>query len=124
MKKILVILLLLVYGGSVSGTTLYFHYCCGKLRNIELTPVEHKGCGQHSQMNKQSCCQSQSLELKVKSEHKSEPSFSPLYKCSILPPEEVHAIPQIAGFHTVPMAGLPPPLPISSLFILLSVFRI
>jgi len=124
MKKILVILLLLVYGGSVSGTTLYFHYCCGKLRNIDLTPIEHKGCGQHSQMDKQSCCQSQSLELKVKSEHQSEPSFSPLYKCSILPPEEVFATPVIENFRTVPKAGLSPPLPVSSLFILHCVFRI
>jgi hypothetical protein len=124
MKKILVILLLLVYGGSTSGMTLYFHYCCGQLKNIDLTPVEHKGCGQHSQMDKQSCCQSQSLELKVKSEHKSEPSFSPLYKCSILPAEEVFVTPSIANFHTVPKAGLPPPLLVSSLFILHCVFRI
>lgn len=112
MKKLLVILLLLVYGSSSSGMTLYFHYCCGKLKTIDLTPSRHKGCGKHTQFQKTSCCQSQTLELKVKSEHKGEQVIhsydanpAPLQASITLPAAPVTLLPVTPVAQAPPRAG-------------------
>lgn len=71
MKKILVILLLMVYGLSSSGMTLHFHYCCGQLENIDLDPVEASDCGKdHKSLHGKPCCEVKSVELKVSSDQK------------------------------------------------------
>ena len=63
MKKLLVIVLLLVYGAASSGMTLHLHYCCGKLDKIDLAPVKHKGCGSEHKLGKKSCCDNKELSI-------------------------------------------------------------
>lgn len=72
LKKLAVIVLLMVYGLSSSGMTIQFHYCCGKLKSIQLSPVSEKKCGmKHSmKMLSKPCCNDKQVELKLKGDQK------------------------------------------------------
>ena len=49
MKKLSVIFLILMYSMSVSGLSLQFRYCCGKLKSVSCKMVpENKCCGTSS----------------------------------------------------------------------------
>jgi hypothetical protein len=65
MKKLLVIFLMLVYGLSSTGATLYLHYCCGKLDNISFSSTGKKNCPANA-VTAKGCCDSKHVELKVK----------------------------------------------------------
>lgn len=68
MKKLVVILITLVYGLSSTGAIVNLDYCCGKLADISLLPVENKDCKDGCGMKATSCCDSKQLYLKVKGE--------------------------------------------------------
>src|SRR4051812_18635981 len=70
MKKLLVIALLLVYGMSSSGMTLYIHYCCGKVKTLGLAPVADKNCKEtnESKLAKQPCCQDKEISFSLKAD--------------------------------------------------------
>lgn len=70
MKKIFVISLMLIYGTSSFGMTVYFHYCCGKLKTIDLVPAERvcKMTKAHK-MNANPCCESKEVNLKINDDH-------------------------------------------------------
>lgn len=76
MKKFLAILFFMVYGLSSSGMTLYFHYCCGQLEKVDITPVEKKGCnkchGEPTPANEteKPCCENKAVDVKVNSDQK------------------------------------------------------
>jgi hypothetical protein len=61
MRKILVILLMLVYGYSAAGMTLHLHYCCGKLKSIEWSPVTDNECGEKHNMGTKPCCETKQI---------------------------------------------------------------
>lgn len=50
----------MMYGVSSSGATLYFHFCCGKLVNIELSSVNDH-CGKDHKMGTKACCETKFL---------------------------------------------------------------
>lgn len=67
MKKILVIVLMLVYGLSSTGATVHLHFCCGKLDDISFSSIEKKTCSTKTVSTKK-CCDSKHVELKVKAD--------------------------------------------------------
>ena len=67
MKKLVVILVTLIYGLSSTGAIVNLDYCCGKLANISLLPVEKNDCDDGC-MKASSCCDSKQIFLKVKGE--------------------------------------------------------
>ena len=67
MKKIVVIILLLVYGLSSSGATIHLHFCCGKLDDISFSSISPKSCSIKTSSSKD-CCNSKHVELKVKAD--------------------------------------------------------
>ena len=67
MKKLIVIIITLVYGLSSTGAIVNLDYCCGKLANISLLPVEKKDCKDDC-MKAKSCCDFKQIFLKVKGE--------------------------------------------------------
>jgi hypothetical protein len=70
MKKLFAAILFLVYGLSSSGMTLHLHYCCGKLKNVQLTPVEKKHCGTTKQHSvSKPCCNEKEISLKLKGDY-------------------------------------------------------
>ena len=65
-KKFVVICLLLIYGSSSFGMTVYFHYCCGKLKNIDLISAKNLcTMGKAHKMGDKPCCESKKVNLKV-----------------------------------------------------------
>ena len=50
----------MMYGISSSGATLYFHYCCGKLVNIEISSA-NAHCGDEHQKGTKSCCKTKQI---------------------------------------------------------------
>jgi hypothetical protein len=127
MKKLLVIMLMLVYGFSSTGMTLQLHYCCGKLKSVELAPVKDPGCGNKHKMGSKPCCETKNINSKSKSD---QVSTQLVYK--VLNP--VAAIPwpsPVAAIVMTPDELLTahhcydsPPVHSRSLFLLNRVFRI
>lgn len=64
MKKLLIIMLVLVYGLSASGATIHLHYCCGALENVSFTTEHNPNCPQKDGDWK-GCCDSKKLDLKI-----------------------------------------------------------
>ena len=57
MKKLLAIVVLLMYGFSSTGMSISLHYCCGKLKSIDWTVPKHKSCGDTQNMGGKPCCE-------------------------------------------------------------------
>ena len=55
MKKLLVMVVLMVYGMAALGVTVQAHYCCGKLKKFGLVP-QKKDCHQENQNQAAYCC--------------------------------------------------------------------
>jgi hypothetical protein len=128
MKKVIVILLLMVYGVSSMGMTVHFHYCCGKLKTVDLTPAKADKCLKKSSYgsNSKPCCEEQKVELKIKDDQSAAKVFNSLaYQEAVNPNYEEHFInsPEV---HRKLITELfsPPPYSSQSLFILNCVFRI
>lgn len=126
MKRLTVLLLLIVYGFSSSGMTLHFHYCCGKLDKIELSPAKEMKCGMQHKAEKKSCCDSKQLELKVKSDYKAEaaakliiPSFSAAKSFTDFAVTQPRY-----GKQLIPQVFAPPPLYQNPLYIFHCLYRI
>ena len=49
-----------MYGISSSGATLYFHYCCGELVNIEISSAKAH-CGDEHKKGTKSCCKTKQI---------------------------------------------------------------
>jgi hypothetical protein len=79
MKKLLVIMLMLVYGFSTTGMTLQLHYCCGKLKSVELAPVKDPGCGNQHKMGSKPCCETKNINSKSKAD---QDTYQLVYKIS------------------------------------------
>ena len=67
MKRLIVILITLVYGLSSTGAIVNLDYCCGKLANISLLPAEKNDCKDMC-MKPKGCCDSKQIFLKVPGE--------------------------------------------------------
>jgi len=126
MKKLFAISLLMIYGLSSFGITVNFHYCCGKLKTVQLSNVEKKNCGMQKKMAGKMCCGDKTFELKVKSDYNTLACYtlSPISP-AILPasyPEQIFNT-QYSILNTQylqpPSLGSPPPL-----YILHCIYRI
>ena len=125
MKKIVSILLLLVYGLSSSGMTVQFHYCCGKLKNIKLSSVTEKQCGMKHSFGKKPCCDDRQIELKLKSDQKAEQTSKFVFSALELLKQdpEIFVLQPMASKTLIPEIFAPPPLH-KSLYIFHCSYRI
>ncbi|MBK7345852.1 MAG: hypothetical protein IPI98_02770 [Chitinophagaceae bacterium] len=71
MKKIVVILLLLIYGSATMGATIHMHYCMNELVGWGLWHGERdKECGKCGMKEKKGgCCKDEHKQVKLKTEH-------------------------------------------------------
>lgn len=115
MKKILVILLLTMYGMSSFGMTVNFHYCCGKLKKVALTSIKTDLCDMEpaAQIEMEDCCRDEALTLKIKDVQAPSAIYhaSSFSDITFLPAREL-AIADVPhrGIIHVPKYFLPPPL--------------
>lgn len=119
-------MLVMLYTVSSTGMTLQFHYCCGKLKNIEVSahPIK-EDCGKKHKMGSKACCETK----EVKSDKDDFYSLSE-YKLIKLAPA---IAPKTWSFETPvfvrtissgSVAANAPPPPSTPLFIMNRVFRI
>jgi len=115
----------MVYGLSSSGMTIQFHYCCGKLKSIQLASVTEKQCGmKHSMFNKP-CCSDKHVEFKLKGDQKPEQAKFVFFTPVDIEKEEVflNCQPLVVSRNIVPEIFAPPP-PANPLYIFNCVYRI
>jgi hypothetical protein len=113
MKKILVILLLLVYGAASSGMTLQFHYCCGKLDKVALALPKDTHCGMDHKMGSKPCCDTKALALKIKSEQQTSTTLQQVVSLPAIKPTlpDYYTATSVATKGLLPKVFAPPPLP-------------
>jgi hypothetical protein len=126
MKQFFAAILFLVYGLSSSGMTLHLHYCCGKLKTVQLSAVEKKKCGSMSRhMVSKPCCAEKEISLKIKGDYNAaKVLLAPLQTPVILSAESHPGIFELRhSSGLIPEVFAPPPLgrDLSSLY---CVFRI
>jgi hypothetical protein len=126
-KKVAIIIIVLVYGLSSTGAIVHLDYCCGKLSNISLAPVEKKKADCHQdQIKGKSCCDSKQVRLSVQGEQETLQKVASAVSLSFAsyPLNQVEFAPQ--GFHRIYSysTGPPPLLLTAPLFIQHCTFRI
>jgi hypothetical protein len=113
MKKLLIILLLVVYGSSSFGMTLNFHYCCGRLDKIDFTAAAVNDCGksQDPAMGSAPCCDNKTISLKITSEQETAKAFHGTgFPFSVTIPEScITNSRRFATRNLVPEVFAPPP---------------
>lgn len=128
MKKLLVILLLIVYGTASFGATVHIHYCCGKLKKVDFTPPKENSCksGKAHMMGSKPCCDNKQVELKIKSEQDASKVFHASFYVDAI--QAVHrnyfVLAPLQNKNLLPEVFAPPPIASNPLFILNCVFRI
>jgi len=126
MKKIFVILLLMMYGASSFGMTVHFHYCCGKLKNIDFTPPNNIHCGKTHQMGSKPCCDSKKVEIKITDEQNPAKVYYPAFDLDAIKPiqQDYFVSSPFENKNLLPETFAPPPKTSQHLYVLNCVFRI
>ncbi|WP_462267087.1 HYC_CC_PP family protein [Mucilaginibacter sp.] len=68
MKRAAILLIALLYLGTVMGVGLNFHYCFGRVSSVKLYESQ-PDCKLLKRTKKPGCCQSKQLNVKVKDSH-------------------------------------------------------
>lgn len=128
MKKIVVILLMLIYGVSSPGATLYVHYCCGKIDKIDFTGSKKENCPFQNKISQKGCCDNKEVELKIKSDYKAETevkAFFKVYDVTINSFAAVYSLNAVNSKRSLYFTNVSPPLSASiPLYISNCIFRI
>jgi hypothetical protein len=86
MKKLIVFILMLVYGLSSMGMSVNLHFCCGKLDDISFSLPKEKSCAKdHDTIAKKHCCDDKHLEFKLKADQEPTAKWIQAYKQLIAP---------------------------------------
>lgn len=117
-----------MYGTSSFGMTVHFHFCCGKLRAVDLNPPKDNHCNKSTsyQMGEKPCCENKQVELKVSGEQE----FAKVYYSSFSPDaikplmQDLLVFSPVQAKRLVPEIFAPPPTSSNPIYILNSVFRI
>jgi hypothetical protein len=75
MKKLLVLLLLMVYGSATMGTTVHLHYCMNKVVGWSLMDNKDHQCHTCGMEKKGGCCKDTKAQIKLAADQqKSDPA--------------------------------------------------
>ena len=78
MKKIVVILLLLIYGSATMSATIHLHYCMNKMVGWSLWHNEMDECGECGiKEDKTGCCKNERKHFKSKADHHNAATAAP-----------------------------------------------
>lgn len=129
MKKIVVILLLLIYGTATMGTTIHMHYCMNELVGWSLWHGEKDNkCGKCGMEEKKGgCCKDEHKQIKLKTEHQK--SATAQYIQFLDVPALLTTFADLSFKGTsisldFPVSNAPPKIPRKRLYILHCVFLI
>lgn len=65
MKKLLVLLLLVIYGSATMGTTVHLHYCMNKVVGWSLVDSKDNQCHTCGMEKKGGCCKDSKAQIKL-----------------------------------------------------------
>lgn len=129
MKKIVVILLLLIYGSATMGATIHMHYCMNEFVGWSLWHgKKDKECGKCGMKEKKGgCCKDEHKQIKLKAEHQKNATAQYIQFLDV--PELVTPIADYSFKGTpialdFPVSNPPPKIPRERLYILHCVFLI
>ena len=129
MKKIVVILLLLIYGSATMGATIHMHYCMNEFVGWSLWHGEkEKECGKCGMKEKKGgCCKDEHKQVKLKTEHQK--SATAQYIQFLDVPALITPVADFSFKITptslaFPVSNAPPKIPRERLYILHCVFLI
>ena len=127
MKKLLVSILVLLYGLSSSGMSVYVHYCCGKIDKVDFSADVKMSCPAGDHPPKKGCCDSKEFSLKIKDTYTNNAlqfSFKQLQPEMVLAPVYIEAPVLFSGSRLFCSNSSPPILLCPDLTVLYGVFRI
>jgi hypothetical protein len=118
MKKLVVILLLLVYGSATMGTTIHLHYCMNKMVGWSLIDSKDHQCHTCGMEKKGGCCKDSKAQIKLaadqqKAEFSQVANFNSQQFCQ-LPIVSEYILAAIAETNATPTNNTSPPLLLSS----------
>ncbi|MEQ1797334.1 MAG: hypothetical protein ABL872_05240 [Lacibacter sp.] len=127
MKKLLVSILLLLYGLSSSGMSVYVHYCCGKIDKVDFSADGKMSCPASDHPPKKGCCDSKEFSPKIKDTYTNSAlqfSFKQLQSEMALVQVYIAAPVLFPGSRLFCSNSSPPIFPSANLTVLYGVFRI
>ena len=127
MKKIVALILSVIYITASSGVVLNLHYCMGTLASVEVESLKSDNCSKCGmKANHGHCCHSEVKILKLDSSHKQAVIVaSPDVPIALLPVNVSRVDAQIYSSKAdEPVANGPPPLACNKIYLHNCVFRI
>ncbi len=129
MKKIVVILLLLIYGSATMGATINMHYCMNEFVGWSLWHGEkEKECGKCGMKEKKGgCCKDEHKQVKLKTEHQKSATAQYIQFLDVpalITPVADFSFKVTPTSLAFPVSNAPPKIPRERLYILHCVFLI
>ncbi|HQS25451.1 MAG: HYC_CC_PP family protein [Bacteroidota bacterium] len=129
MKKIVVILLLLIYGSATMGATIHMHYCMNEFVGWSLWHGEkEKECGKCGMKEKKGgCCKDEHKQVKLKTEHQKSATAQYIQFLDVpalITPVADFSFKVTPTSLAFPVSNAPPKIPRERLYILHCVFLI
>ena len=130
LKKVVVILLMLIYGTATMGTTIQHHFCMDEYVGWSFYGVTDGTCGKCGMDEKESegCCKNENEHFKLKTDHQNPqisvtttPVLISILFDSVL---VINAYLSDNSTETYPLCHAPPDIKRESLYLFYSVFRI
>lgn len=128
LKKLIAILLLGLYGFSVSGASVQLHYCCGSIASVSVGYSEAEGCGDMAMQEMAGCCFDDQVKMDVDDDQGASMAASvPAAWIVMLAPLEQTSFEVVqypaSNKQPVTVRGSPPPLPDCPIYLRNCVFR-
>ena len=93
MKRLIVAIVLMVYGLASTGAVVHLEYCCGKLSDISLESAKKDDCKEKTVSGK-SCCDSKQVHLKVAGEQELAVKWSNSLQHYVITPPAIFTVSQ------------------------------
>ena len=129
MKKLIIILVLLVYSAATIGATVHLHYCMNQFAGWDLwhndKDNECSKCGMKE--NKGGCCKDEQKQIKIEDDHQKSTvahSIQITATPAIITPYPSFTFNAIGLAQYIPASNAPPPIPQERLYVLNCVFLV
>lgn len=112
MKKALAILFSFFYLLSVSGLSLNFHYCGGKIKKVSFFHTDEEGCCKGEMKETAGCCKEKTATVKTLETHEAPASIQVLSFKNVTAEVQFVCVPSISALYfisqEIPLNHAPP----------------
>jgi hypothetical protein len=114
MKKLLVLLLLMIYGSATMGTTVHLHYCMNKMVGWSLIDNQDHQCHNCGMEKKGGCCKDSKAQIKLAADQqKADPAKSVHFNCQLVCSQPIasdYFLADLVALEIIPLQQNSPPL--------------